>query len=142
MSIAALQACLAAEHAALFGYGVLGGVLARAAPVGSIDQERAASGYVEHRTRRDDLTAVLTDAGAQPVAAEPAYELPGRVTTAADCRALAVTIEDRCAQVYADAVATSVGDDRETTARALTACALRAVSWGARPVPFPGVAEL
>ena len=141
MSVAALQDCLAAEHAAIYGYGVLGGVLSEVSALGSADQERAASGYVEHRTRRDDLTSAITAAGADPVAADPAYETPGRVTTLDDCRSLARDLEDSCAQVYADAVATSVDDDRETAARALTACALRAVSWGARPEPFPGVAE-
>jgi hypothetical protein len=142
VSVEALQDCLAAEHAAVYGYGVLGGVLAGESAPGSADQERAASGYVEHRTRRDDLTAEISATGADPVAADPAYELPGPVVSVDDCRSLARDLEERCAQVYADAVSRSADDDRATAARALTACALRAVSWGARPEPFPGVAEL
>ena len=149
MSTAALQECLAAEHAAVYGYGVLGGVLAGASSGtdGSTSaevtafQQLAAAGYVEHRRRRDDLTELISGQGADPVAAEPAYELPKRVTTPEDCRDLALLIEDRCAQTYADAVARSVDEDREFAARALTGCALRAASWGAEADPFPGLAE-
>ena len=66
---------------------------------------------------------------------------PGPVESVGDCRRLARDLEDRCAEIYADAVARSVDDDREVATRALTACALRAVAWGARPEPFPGVSE-
>jgi hypothetical protein len=144
MSLAALQECLAAEHAAVYGYGVVGGVLAGTTPFGSPEQRLAAAAYVEHRHRRDDLTATILHEGGQPVAAKPAYELPRQVRhvrTAADCRRLAQLLEERCGQTYADAVARSVDDDRDLTARALTACALRGAAWGAPFEPFPGLSE-
>ncbi len=141
MSLDALQGCLAAEHAAVYGYGVLGGVLAGTTAPDSADQVLAAATYVEHRRRRDDLTALITSRETEPVAADPAYEISGKVATPAQCRALARLLEDRCAQTYADAVSRCVGSDRELTARGLTASALRLVSWGADPEPFPGLAE-
>ena len=142
MSLDALQDCLAAEHAAVYGYGVLGGVLAGRTPTGSSLQELAASTYADHRRRRDDLTDLIASRDGDPVAAQPAYRLPRRVSSVDDCRALALRLEDRCAEVYAEAVARCVDDDRELTAGSLTACALRSVSWGSRPVPFPGAPDL
>ena len=141
MSIEALQACLEAEHAAVYGYGVVGGVLSGLSAAGSPEQELAAASYVEHRRRRDGLTELITGRSTAPVAAEPAYAIPDRMTTIGDCRALARTLEDRCAQTYADAVSSSVDADRVVATDGLTACALRAVTWGARPEPFPGIAE-
>lgn len=142
MSLDALQDCLAAEHAAVYGYGVLGGVLAGRTTAGSPLQVLAGSTYVEHRRRRDDLTDLIASRDADPVAAEPAYRMPTRVSSVEDCRLLARRLEDRCAQVYADAVARCVDGDRELCARGLTACAIRSVSWGSRPVPFPGSPDL
>jgi hypothetical protein len=138
----ALQDCLAAEHAAVYGYGVVGGVLSGRTDAGSVLQELAADSYAEHRRRRDDLTDLIVARDVQPAAAEPAYQLPDAVSSVEDCRDLARGLEERCAAVYADAVSRSVDDDRELAARALTACALRGVGWGARPEPFPGVPEL
>ena len=147
MSLEALQRCLAGEHAAVYGYGVIGGVLAGAstsssrAEVVARAQQLAAAGYVAHRRRRDQLTGLITAQGGTPVAAAPAYDLPGPVRTLDQCRALAIQLEDRCAQIYADAVARTTDHDRAFTARALTGCALGAASWGAKPDPFPGLAE-
>ncbi len=136
----ALQTCLAAEHAGVYGYGVIGGVIAGVAGASS-DQQLAATAYVEHRRRRDDLVRLISDQGADPVAAQAAYDLPGQVETHADCRALGRRLEQRAAAVYAAAVAETVDSERELVARALTSCALRAVDWGAAPTAFPGVAE-
>ncbi len=141
MSLDALQECLAAEHAATYGYGVVGGVLAGTTALDSADRARAAAAYVEHRRRRDALTELINGRGAVPVAAEPAYVLPGKVSSTRQCRELARTLEDRCAQTYADAVSRCVDDDRDLVARSLTGCSLRAVVWGARPEAFPGIAE-
>ncbi|NUR64772.1 MAG: DUF4439 domain-containing protein, partial [Streptomyces sp.] len=66
----ALQAALAAEHAAVYGYGVVGG---------RIREERrseARAAYDAHRARRDALAREVRDLGAEPVAASAAYALP------------------------------------------------------------------
>ncbi|MBA2445005.1 MAG: ferritin-like domain-containing protein [Nocardioidaceae bacterium] len=137
----ALQSCLAAEHAALFGYGVLGGVLA-GVPAGEPDLERAQSSYAVHRQLRDDLTVLISEAEAEPVAAAAVYDLPFTVRDRLGCRHLARLLEGRTATVYGLAIAATVDEDRAFTAAALRGSVLREVSWGADVVPFPAIPEL
>ena len=66
----ALQAALAAEHAAVYGYGVAGAMLSGA------DQALAMADWKAHQEARDTLQAMITKLGATPVAASAAYELP------------------------------------------------------------------
>ena len=138
---AALQGCLAAEHAAVYGYGVLGGVLA-GHPAATGERALAAEGYAAHRARRDTLTDLLVKSDVDPVAAEPAYEVPFRVVDVADCRRLGQHLERRSGATYSSAVAQTVDDTRRLLAGALTDAAVREVRWGAEPRAFPGVAEL
>ena len=142
---AALQPALEAEYAAVFGYGVVGGVLT-AGVTHSDAADDARSSYDVHRGRRDTLRALITAAGAQPAAAEPAYDLPFPVTGEPSAARLARYLEARCAAVYARAVATTVGDTR--AARQHHAGGLRH-PWsrlGRRthrlPWPRPGVTRL
>ena len=136
----ALQECLAAEHAAVFAYGVLGGVLSGTAAPSETTADADAS-YAAHRKRRDDLSDRLNRLGEEPVSAEPSYRPPFRVATEADCVRLARQVEERTAAVYAYAVAGTTGDSRAFVIDALTDCALRAVAWGAPLQAFPGVTE-
>jgi len=124
----ALQSALAAEHAAVYAYGVIGGVL------GATPEANAA--YAAHRGRRDQLMARI---GADAVAAEPAYELPFPVRNAAQARRLAVQVERRCGEVYADVVSHTTGAARTYAARGLTECAVRGLAWGAEFDAFPGL---
>jgi Domain of unknown function (DUF4439) len=126
-----LQQALAAEHAAVFAYGVIGGVLR--------GEARAAAGHDAHRGRRDQLLARL---GPRAVAAEPAYSLPFAVDDARGARRLARVVEQRCAAVYADVVSRTTGATRALAAEALTECANRRLSWGGEPEAFPGLGEL
>ncbi|MDN5743836.1 MAG: ferritin-like domain-containing protein, partial [Nocardioidaceae bacterium] len=65
--VAALQTTLAAEHAAVFVYGALG---ARTSLSGQPALYRAlTAAYSLHRDRRDELSARVQTAGADPVAA-------------------------------------------------------------------------
>jgi uncharacterized protein DUF4439 len=136
----ALQDCLAAEHASLYGYGLLGGVVSGVAP-GSSWHVLANAAYVEHRRRRDQLTELIAGLDAEPVAARPVYRSPQDIATLDDCQAVAQLIEGRCASLYGLAVSATVDDTREFVARALTSCALRQVEWGADVEAFPGIAE-
>lgn len=138
--VTALQNCLGAEHAALYGYGVLGGVLAGVAG-GESDLERARSSYADHRVLRDDLVALLSAAGVLPTAAAAAYDLPFPVIGAESPRRLARLLERRAGSLYGMAVAATVDGDRAFAAAALRGCAVRAVAWGAPVVAFPGVSE-
>ncbi|MEU7703318.1 DUF4439 domain-containing protein, partial [Streptomyces sp. NPDC039028] len=69
----ATQAALAAEHAAVYGYGVVGG------RIGPDRRAEATAAYEAHRARRDALRRSVRDLGGAPVVAEAAYELPFRV---------------------------------------------------------------
>lgn len=136
----ALQECLAAEHAAVYAYGMLGGVLSgTAAP--SETQADVDSSYVAHRERRDSLSDQLHRLGEEPVPAEPSYRPPFAVASKADCVRLARHVEERTAAVYAYAVAATTGDSRAFAIDALTDCALREVAWGAPLQAFPGVTQ-
>jgi Domain of unknown function (DUF4439) len=135
----ALQDCLAAEHAAIYGYGVLGGVLGGTSATDDIT--RAQTAYDAHVRRRDDLRERINAFGEQPAVAEPAYAVPVRIDDVASCRRLAQQLEERAAAVYASAVAETVDALRELSARSLTDCALRADAWGARDDVLPGLDE-
>ncbi|MGV9632289.1 DUF4439 domain-containing protein, partial [Streptomyces sp. NPDC003487] len=55
--IEALQAALAAEHAAVYGYGVVGG------RIGETRRAEARAAYAAHRARRDALAGEVRDGG-------------------------------------------------------------------------------
>ena len=131
----ALQAALAAEHAAVYGYGVVGGRIRE----GRRTEARAA--YDAHRARRDALVRAVRDLGGKPVAAAAAYALPFPVPDSAAAVRLAAELEDRVAGVYSDLVRAAVGEWRSTAAEALREAAVRAVRWRGESVAFPGLAE-
>ncbi len=130
----ALQAALAGEHAAVYGYGVVGAQVASAA-----DQRAARAGYDVHRARRAALVSLVTSNGGQPVAANPAYDVGGPVTTPAEARALAGRIESSAAGPYADLVAAADGALRTTAASWLRDAAVRGAGWTGTAEAFPGL---
>jgi hypothetical protein len=133
--LAALQKALAAEHAAVYGYGVVGG---------RIREDRRAearAAYDAHRARRDALARAVRGLGGTPVAAAAAYALPFPVPDSAAAVRLAADLEDRVAGVYSDVVRATGGGRRSTAAEALREAAVRAVRWRGESVAFPGLAE-
>ncbi|MET7488120.1 ferritin-like domain-containing protein [Streptomyces sp. NPDC005538] len=134
-ALTALQAALAAEHAAVYGYGVVGGRIRE----GRRTEAKAA--YDAHRARRDALVREVRDLGAKPVAASAAYALPFPVPDSATAVRLAADLEERVAGVYSDLVRAATGGLRGTAAEALREAAVRAVRWRGGSVPFPGLAE-
>ncbi|MEJ7707548.1 MAG: DUF4439 domain-containing protein [Nocardioidaceae bacterium] len=133
------QQCLAAEHAASWAYGVLGGVLAGAGDRGEADLGLASSASDEHLRRRNQLTARIRALDAEPAVADAAYTLPFQVADARAARRLAVLVERRCTVVYAGAVAVVAGGDRRFMAEALAAYAVLEVRWGGRDRELPGL---
>ncbi|CAM5375024.1 DUF4439 domain-containing protein [Streptomyces pilosus] len=131
----ALQAALAAEHAAVYGYGVVGG------RVGKERRTEARAAYDAHRARRDALVRAVRDTGGAPVAAAAGYALPFPVPDAAAAVRLAAELEGRVAGVYADLVRASTGERRRGAAEAMREAAVRAVRWSGESVAFPGLAE-
>ncbi|CAL9406612.1 DUF4439 domain-containing protein [Streptomyces sp. enrichment culture] len=131
----ALQAALAAEHAAVYGYGVVGG------RVGKEHGPQVRAAYDAHRARRDALVRDVREAGAAPVAAAAGYALPFPVPDAAAALRLAAELENRLAGVYADLVRDSRGGRRRAAAEALREAAVRSARWSGGSVAFPGLAE-
>lgn len=134
-TVRALQSVLAGEHAAVYGYGVLGAHLSGPA------RRRALSAYDAHRARRDELVALIRAQHAEPAAAAASYALPAPVATALDAVGLATLLEERLAAVWADAVADLTGDLRVLAVRGLRDAAVRATRWRGASVPFPGLPE-
>lgn len=130
--VSALQAALRAEHAAVYGYGVVGAHLTGAALAA------ATSDWIAHQVTRDSLEAMLRSAGQQPAAAAVAYRLPHPVHGPAAAMSLAVTLENRVAAAYLAVVALPGRTFRELGARSVTAAAIRAASWRGKTVAFPG----
>ncbi|TMM36610.1 MAG: DUF4439 domain-containing protein [Actinobacteria bacterium] len=132
----ALGSALAAEHAAIFGYGVVGARLTGAA-LAQAQQADAA-----HRDRRDRLIVRLTKVGIEAPAALPAYALPFPVTDPASAQRLAVQLEERAAAIWRVALGPTTGHDRRLALDALTDCALRAARWRRATGQQPGTVPL
>ncbi|MFF1453426.1 ferritin-like domain-containing protein [Streptomyces sp. NPDC058274] len=131
----AVQAALGAEHAAVYGYGVVGGRIREGR------RAEARTAYDAHRARRDELERVVRDLGGKPVAAAAAYALPFAVPDSAAAVRLAAELEERVAGVYGDLVRATEGERRRAAADALREAAVRAVRWRGESVAFPGLAE-
>jgi hypothetical protein len=131
----AAQAALAAEHAAVYGYGAVGG---RVAASRLAEARRA---FDAHRAARDALIRTVAGLGGVPVAAAAAYTLPFPVPDPAGAAKLAAYLEERVAGAYGDLVRAGAGGVRRDAAGALREAAVRAVRWSGGSVAFPGLAE-
>jgi len=131
--IAALQGALAAEHAAVYGYGVVGALTTGAS------RSRAQADWLAHQEARDSLEQMLVKLGATPVAASPAYQLPFPVTGEASAVRLAAALEDGVTQAYLGLVAVTERTLRSFGAQAMQAPAIRSVAWRGTTVAFPGM---
>ncbi|MFF7362553.1 DUF4439 domain-containing protein [Streptomyces sp. NPDC008125] len=134
-ALTAAQAALAAEHAAVYGYGVVG------ARTSGGRRSEATSAYHAHRARRDALARAVRDLGGVPVVADAAYALPFAVHDGAAALRLAAALEDGVAGACADLVRATEGADRRDAALALREAAVRAARWRGSGVAFPGLAE-
>jgi hypothetical protein len=129
----ALRAALAAEQAAIYGYGVVGSHLAGTA------RALATTDWTAHQVAADQLTALLQGRGATPGPAAVAYQLPHAVSTAAQALRLAAVLEDQVTSAYLSLVALDEQSVRMLGARQVRASALRAAAWRGRTVAFPGL---
>jgi hypothetical protein len=133
-----LQQALAAEHAAVYGYDVLGPRLTGAEQTAARHAEQA------HRDRRDALTLILTKQHVTPVAAAPGYALPHPVTNRAAALRLAVSLEERTAEAWGAGLPDLSTAQRKQALDAVSDCAVRATRWRRKAritpvtVPFPG----
>jgi uncharacterized protein DUF4439 len=135
--VEALQKTLAAEHAAVHLYGVLGGQASKSQNPALFRQLDEA--YDEHRASRDRLTVLINAKGKAPVAALVDYAVPGPTGTPSQIEAVARTIERRVTATYGELVENTAGADRAWAITALDASALRELGFGVAPSDFPGL---
>jgi len=120
---ARLQQALAAEHVAVYGYGVVGAWLAGA------PRRDALAALDAHRVRRDQLIALLRSRGAAPTPAAPAYRLPFAVTDAASAARLASRLEAGVARAARLLDGSSDPKVRQLAARMLADATARQAPW-------------
>jgi hypothetical protein len=138
----ALQDALAAEHTAVWGYGVVGAALDEKSRHTAEDAEAA------HRDVRDQVSALLAGRKADVVDAEGGYALPFPVLSAVDAAALGATLEDGVSAAWVRVLDQAAErSTRELAVGVLSAAEVRAVAWrtaaGTTPVTraFPGLPE-
>jgi hypothetical protein len=131
--VAALQAALAAEQAASYGYGIVGAHLT------GTHFAAAFADSIAHQRARDSLTAMIMARGGQLRPAAPVYRMPIAVQTAAQARSLAIVLERQVTAAYLGLVALAEPVLRRFGADQMRAAAIRSARWGARPQAFPGL---
>ena len=120
----ALGEALAAEHAAVWGYGVVGAAL------GADSQAAAAASEAAHRDVRDQVVALLDSRDADVVDAKGGYALPFPVLSEVDAAALAVVLENGTATAWVRVLDQAAErSTREFGVGVLGAAEIRAVSW-------------
>ena len=134
-----LQQTLAAEHAALYAYGVVGGRTSQADDTGLFTALTAA--YDAHRARRDDLADTLRARGTEPVAAAASYAVASP-RSRADVVAAAGGVERAIAEQYAALAAAAPTGERSWATTLVRDAALRAGGFGLAPEPFFGAPDL
>lgn len=135
-ALGALQAALAAEHAACYGYGVVGAHLTGA------EFAEASADWLAHERSRDVLTGMITARGGRPVPAAVAYRLPVAVHSRASAIAIAVLLEREVTSAYPGLVALAEPALRIFAAGQMQQSAARAARWSGRSQAFPGLDPL
>jgi hypothetical protein len=138
----ALFDAVAAEHAAIYGYGLV------SANVLPDNNKLVSQSIAEHRDRREAATTLMEERSITVPLAAVGYQLPMAVDTPADAARLAIRMEEDCAVAWRAVLEqTDSEQDRSFAATALTQCAVLTARWrvvlGAWPVTeaFPGGTE-
>lgn len=124
----AVRTALSAEHAAVYGYGVLGARLR-----GTLRQT-AKDMWNDHRAQRDELVSILSG---DPDPAAAAYRLPVQVTDARSAARLASALEDGLAAAYVGLAGLSAPDLRAFAADSAQRAMARSARWRARAGAAP-----
>ncbi len=139
---AALYDAVVAEHAAIYGYGV---VSAHSLPTRN---DLISEALAEHRDRREAAVSLLTERSVKVPLPAIGYQLPLEVDSPTNAAKLAMRIEQDCAVAWRAVLEqTDSEQDRAFAGTALTQCAVLAARWrqilGAWPVTeaFPGGGE-
>ncbi|MEU4533467.1 ferritin-like domain-containing protein [Streptosporangium sp. NPDC023825] len=128
-----LGAALAAEHAAVYAYGVLA-----ARTTGRL-RVAMTTVYNAHRARRDQLRTMTIAAGGTPAEPKAVYELPATPSSAAQAVELAVLVERGVTGAYLELAASPDPALRKMAALAMQECAVRSYSLRPEIEAFPGM---
>lgn len=139
-TLEALQTTLADEHAALYTYGVLGARTSQAAA--PLLYDALTTAYRRHRSRRDQLRTMVTEAGGEPVAAAVAYDVELPVQGVDRLRAAALAVEVDGVETLLALVAQSTGTVRAWALTEATWSATWQLELGGEPATWPGAPEL
>lgn len=128
-----LRKALAAEHAAVFAYGLLG-----ARTTGTL-RAKVTAAFDAHRARRDALRTLILNRGGKPTEPEASYEVGGTPTGSTAAVNLAVQVEQGIAATYVELAASQEPALRRYAAQAVQESVVR--SYGFRPAltAFPGM---
>lgn len=139
---AALFDALAAEHAAIYGYGLV------SAHVMPDENDLVSESLAQHRDRREAAMALMNEQSVKAPLPAVGYQLPMVVSNAKNAAKLAVRLETDCAVAWRAVLEQTESEkDREFGTKALTQCAVLAARWrtvlGAWPITeaFPGGSE-
>lgn len=134
--IEALQATLAAEHAAVYVTGFLG---AQASQSRQPELYETLTGlYRDHRRNRDRLSVLISGRGEEPVEADVAYAVPVGLRTVAELSDAALGVERRIVKTFGQLIENTTGVERRWALVALNASAVRQVELRGSPEMFPG----
>ncbi|WP_280232455.1 ferritin-like domain-containing protein [Nocardia cyriacigeorgica] len=135
----ALLDALAAEHAAVYAYGV---IAAHASPE---RDQLVAENTAAHRARRDTTIGLIEAEGVTVPPPDAAYTMPFPVADPVAAAQLAAAVESDTAVAWRSVVEQGRSETtRRTSVDALTECAVRLAVWqsvlGVAPptTPFPG----
>ncbi len=128
-----LGAALAAEHAAVYAYGVLA-----ARTTGRL-RVAMTTAYNAHRARRDQLRTMTIAAGGTPAEPKAVYALPVTPSSAAQAVELAVLVERGVTGAYLELAASPDPALRRMAALAMQECAVRSYSLRPEIEAFPGM---
>lgn len=136
---AALYDAVGAEHAAIYGYGVV------SAHIMPEQNELVSKSLAEHRDRRETAVSMLAQQSVNAPLPAAGYQMPFVVKNYVDAAKLAIRMEDDCAVAWRAVLEQSDSEQERTFAlTALTKTAVTAARWrqvlGAWPVTraFPG----
>ncbi|MFE3449309.1 ferritin-like domain-containing protein [Nonomuraea sp. NPDC059194] len=131
--VAVVNKALAAEHAAVYAYGLMG-----ARTTGSL-RAKVTAAFDAHRARRDQLRTLVSSGGGKPAEPEAAYALPVVPDSATEAVKLAVHVEAGITAAYLELAAATEPATRRLAALAMQESAVR--SYGFRPAvtAFPGM---
>jgi hypothetical protein len=133
-AVDALQDALAAEHAALWSYGLA------VAFLGPEQAAQAREDAAAHRALRGATETTLTQVGVRPVSAQPAYATPQPVVDAVSAAALALVAETDTLAAWRSVLERT--DDRRLRQAALTAltdATLRCARWRVATATPPAI---